>query len=80
MAKSGAEAIMARLMNGGFSAELARSVLRLDFSKPDHERMARLQAKASRGTMTAKDRELLEEYLRAADMLALLQSNARRSL
>jgi hypothetical protein len=71
---------MARLIHGSLPVDVARSVLHLDFSKRDHERMARLQRKASEGTLTARDQELHEEYLRAADMLAILQSRARRSL
>jgi hypothetical protein len=80
MAKRGAAAIMSRLINGSFPAEIARFVLRLDFAKRDHQQMARLQAKASERTLNSKDRAELENYLRAADILALLQSKARRSL
>jgi hypothetical protein len=71
---------MVRFINGGFSPEVAQSILRLDFRKRDHVLMAKLQAKASMGTLTAKDKEKLNEYLRAADMLAILQSKARQSL
>jgi hypothetical protein len=71
---------MVRFINGGFSPEVAQSILRLDFRKRDHLLMAKLQAKASKGTLTAKDEEKLNEYLRAADMLAILQSKARQSL
>jgi len=71
---------MAQFINGGFSPDVARSILRLDFSKRDHMRMARLQAKASHTTLTGREREKLEELLRAADMLAILQSKARQSL
>ena len=71
---------MVRFINGGFSAEVAQAILRLDFPKKDHLRMARLQAKASEGALAEKDKEKLNEYLRAADMLAILQSKARQSL
>jgi hypothetical protein len=71
---------MVRFINGGFSPEVAQSILRLDFAKKDHVRMAKLQAKASAGTLTEKDKEKLNQYLRMADMLAILQSKARRSL
>jgi hypothetical protein len=73
-------ATMAQFISGGFSPDVARSILRLDFSKRDHLGMARLQAKASNGTLTSREREKLEELLRAADMLAILQSKARQSL
>jgi hypothetical protein len=60
--------------------EAARSILRLDFPARDHRRMKRLSAKASAGTLTPDDRVELEEYLRVADLLALLQAKARKSL
>lgn len=72
--------IMTRLINGSLSAELAECILSWDFPKKDHRRMAKLQAKASEGTLTAKDRVQLEQYLGAADLLAILQSKARRTL
>ena len=39
-----------------------------------------LSAKAQTGTLKKKEREELTEYLRVADLLAVLQSKARRSL
>jgi hypothetical protein len=42
--------------------------------------MAQLSAKAATGTLTSDEREELAEYLRVADLLALLQSRARNSL
>ena len=80
MSKKGRAASMSQFINGGFSPDVARSILRLDFPKRDHLRMARLQAKASKGTLTSTEREKLEEFLRAADTLAILQSKARQSL
>lgn len=62
------------------SAEAARSILRLNFPARDHKRMARLSAKASAGTLKPDERTEFEEYLRVADLLALLQSRARKSL
>lgn len=76
-------AIMERLIdpdNADLTPEAARSILRLDFPKRDHKRMASLSAKASAGTLTERDRAELEDYLRVADLLALLQSKARKSL
>lgn len=83
MTKHTGAAILERLIepdNDDLGPEAARSILRLRFRKDDHARMARLQAKASKGTLTAGDREQLDEYLRVADMLAVLQSKARKSL
>ena len=42
--------------------------------------MGRLQAKASKGTLTNVEKDELAEYLRVDDMLALLQAKARNSL
>jgi hypothetical protein len=62
------------------SVEAARSLLRLDFAQFDHERMEELSAKAGTGDLTAIEKEELEEYLRVADLLAILQSKARTAL
>jgi hypothetical protein len=42
--------------------------------------MAELSANAAHGTISADDRDELEEYLRVADLLAVIQSKARRTL
>ena len=60
--------------------ETAQYLLRLDFPKKDQARVAKLSAKADEGTLTPDEREELEEYLRVADLLALLQSKARLCL
>jgi hypothetical protein len=62
------------------SPETAQFLLNLDFPKKDHARVATLSAKAAEGTLGPREREELDEYLRVADLLALLQSKARRSL
>jgi hypothetical protein len=83
MMKNTGAAIMARLIgpeHDDLSADAAKSILRIDFPKSDHHRMAQLQAKANRGTLKPEDREELDEYLRVADMLAILQAKARTSL
>jgi hypothetical protein len=76
-------AILNRLIepeSDDLSPDAARSLLRLDFRAKDHARMSELSASARAGTLTLDEREELEEYLRVADMLAVLQSKARRSL
>jgi hypothetical protein len=76
-------AILNRLIDpetDDLSPEAARSLLRLDFPKKDHRRVAKLSGKASQGALTAAERKELNEYLRVSDLLALLQSKARRSL
>jgi len=61
-------------------ADLARYVLQMDFKESDQRRMAVLSRKAENGKLTARERSELEEYLRVADALALMQSKARLSL
>jgi hypothetical protein len=62
------------------SPDAARSILRLDFREQDHKRMLELAAKGQEGSLLPGERAEAEEYRRAADVLALLQSKARRSL
>ena len=76
-------AILRRLIgpdSHDLAPEAARSILELDFPATDHERVGDLSHKASEGTLTSEEREELDEYLRVADLLALLQSKARGSL
>jgi len=76
-------AILERLIepaNHALTVEAARYILRLDFPRKDHQRFQRLSAKASAGKLTEKERAELDDYLRVADLLALLQSKARRAL
>jgi hypothetical protein len=43
-------------------------------------RVARLAEKCNEGELTAKERDDYEAYVRAADLIAILQSKARRLL
>lgn len=61
-------------------ADAARFLARLDFPQRDHLRMEELSNKAAEGALSTDERDELEEYLRIADMLAIIQSKARRSL
>jgi hypothetical protein len=60
--------------------EAARSILRLTFRSTDQKRVNFLSLKAQEGTLTSKEDDELGEYIRVADMLAMLQSKARLSL
>jgi hypothetical protein len=62
------------------SPDAARSILALDFTPSDRQRMNALAAKARAGTLTAEENEELDNYLRVGDLLAIMQSKARRSL
>ena len=65
---------------GGFSEELARQLLGLDFPPADHERYEALSAKANEGTLTEAERAELNDYVDVNDLLTLLQARARASL
>ncbi len=58
----------------------ARYILKMDFRESDRKRMEKLSAKAQKGTLSADERSVLEEYIRVSDLLAIMQSKARRSL
>jgi hypothetical protein len=76
-------AILERLIEPAkddLTPEAAQYLLRLDFPRKDHQRLQRLSAKASAGTLSDKERAELDDYLRVADLLALMQSKARRAL
>jgi len=80
---SHATAILNRLIQpdvGDLSPEAAESILRLDFREPEHARMAELSEKAQSGKLSPEERAELNEYIRVADLFAILQAKARRSL
>ena len=83
MTSNSGTAILNRLIDperDDLSVEAAQSLVRLDFPQSDHARMEQLSAQAAEGTLSADERDELEEYLRVADFLAVIQSKARRSL
>ena len=76
-------AIFGRLIEADqevLSPDLARYLLRLSFPRPDRERVNELAAKARAGTLSVEERDELDRYNLAGDVLALWQSKARRSL
>lgn len=66
--------------NSTLTADAARSILELDFSSADRDRMHELAGKNQDETLTAAERTELEEYLRVGYLLDLMQSKARLSL
>jgi uncharacterized protein YnzC (UPF0291/DUF896 family) len=62
------------------SPELARKIVALAFEESDVRRMNELAEKSRDGTLTEDERDELAEYLRTGDVLALMQSRARRVL
>jgi hypothetical protein len=76
-------AIFGRLIESDqedLSPDLARYLLRLSFPRQDRERVNELATKARAGTLSVEERDELERYSLAGDVLALWQSKARRSL
>jgi hypothetical protein len=76
-------AIFSRIIEadrGDLSPELARHWLALRFASSDQRRVKTLTAKARNASLTAREREELDQYLHAADVLAVMQSRARRVL
>lgn len=76
-------AILGRLVapdEPGLSPAAARSILALDFSLGDKERMQELAAKARADTLTRKEQAEIEAYSRVGSLIGILHSRARRAL
>ena len=65
---------------GEFSPAVARYVLRLGFSDLDRKRMHELSQKNQSGDLTAEEADILDGFIRVGDLIAVLQSKARRYL
>ena|SRR5438445_577034 len=59
---------------------VARYVVRLGFNDEDKARMHELAARNREGRLTAAEREELDNFIKAGDLLAIVQSKARRAL
>jgi hypothetical protein len=76
-------AIFARLWEGkagSLTVPLARHVLKLGFDENDTARMHELAERNRRGQLTAAERDELDNFVRVGDLLAILQSKARKLL
>jgi hypothetical protein len=76
-------AIFARLWemkDGRLPRALARHVLKLRFPEPDKARMHELATKNQQERISPAEREELDNFILVGDLLALLQSKARKSL
>jgi hypothetical protein len=62
------------------SADAAKSLLQLAFSKNATRRIRQLLQKNNKGTISAAERITLDRYLRVGQFLDLLQAKARLSL
>lgn len=76
-------AIFARVWeggHGGLTVPVARHVLKLGFSADDKARMHELLEQNRAGQLTDPEREELDNFVKVADLLAILQSKARKYL
>jgi hypothetical protein len=62
------------------SPETARHLLELSFSRSHQKQVDVLSQKARTGALTPAERAELDEFIRVADLLAILQSRARQAL
>lgn len=65
---------------GGFTKDHARYLVGLGFSDEDKERMKELTRKNQEGCISAAELDELDSYVKVGDLLAILQSKARKLL
>ncbi|HLQ44193.1 MAG TPA: hypothetical protein VK137_05660 [Planctomycetaceae bacterium] len=65
---------------GDLTPAVARTVMRWKFSAQTSRRITQLARKNQHGSITARERETLERYLRVGSLINLLQAKARLSL
>src|SRR5205085_1250500 len=81
--KSSEAAIFARVWEGdagGLTLPVGRHVLKLGFGPWDNARMRELVERHRTGQLTDDEREELDNFVRVGDLLAILQSKARKRL
>jgi hypothetical protein len=66
--------------DAGLSEEAARSLLTLQITDTDRDRVNQLAAQSRDGSLNEEERAELDDYERVASLLELLQSKARLSL
>ena len=75
--------ILARVMSLGVSElpeNVAKEMLKWEFSDFDRVRMSELAAKARAGELTSEEQEETDAYERVSSFLGLIKSQARRSI
>ena len=72
-------AIFARVWDN-MPNSFARQIVKLRFSDADLARMHELSERNRCGTLTNSEEEELDNFVKAADLLAIVQSKARRML
>ena len=76
-------AIFSRVFADGrrsLTPELARHILTLEFGDDDKVRMHELAEKNQEGRISPEELRDLDSYIKVADLLAILQSKARKLL
>jgi hypothetical protein len=76
-------AIFSRVFADGrrsLTPELARHILTLEFGDDDKARMHELAVKNQEGRISPEELRDLDSYIKIADLLAILQSKARKLL
>jgi hypothetical protein len=66
--------------NGDIPKAAAKGILSLNFSDKDKARMQDLAERNKEGTLSAAEREELENYVLVGDVLSLLHLKAKKSL
>jgi hypothetical protein len=70
---------LAELDPSGFSPDAARIFLQLGFSRAEQRRVDQLSEKARQGSLTPAGGQELDEFIHVANLLAIVQSKARRA-
>jgi hypothetical protein len=76
-------AIFARVFANGrqtMTPELARHILSLGFNNEDKARMHDLAVRNQEGNISTVELDELDNYIKVGNLLAILQSKARKSL
>lgn len=79
---SGAAAIFARMWEGerGLTGPVARHILKLTFRESEQARIHELSQRNQNGKLTQQELDELDDYIKVGDLLAILQSKARKFL
>ena len=79
--EQGADVVVTEFVSAeGVFRRNERTMNYLDFDPKDKARITALSQKAQNGELLPDERSELDEYLRVADVLAVLQSRARQAL
>jgi hypothetical protein len=63
-----------------FTEEMARQILKIQFSEEDHSRYQTLSLKAQEGELTPEEQADLDDYLNLNDLLIVMKTKAESFL